>query len=63
MTPECQDIANLGSHAQNKVGGIAIAWPEPDKYKSYRDFYKALDFSKTTKWDEVLDLRELNISE
>ncbi|MBF0407391.1 MAG: hypothetical protein HQM10_08555 [Candidatus Riflebacteria bacterium] len=52
-----------GSFSANKVGGLSIAWPDPDKYKSYRNFYKALAFSKTTKWDEFLDARELNISE
>lgn len=50
-----------GSFAANKVGGIAIAWPEPDKYKSYRAFYKALDFSAATTWDEMLDRRELGM--
>ncbi|MBI3039194.1 hypothetical protein HYY75_09130 [bacterium] len=52
-----------GSYAENKVSGIAIAWPEPEQYRSYRTFYKALDFSKATKWDEVLDLREIDVQE
>ncbi len=50
-----------GDFAEKKVGGIAVAWPEPDKYKSYRAFYKALDFSQATTWDEMLDRRELGM--
>ncbi len=50
-----------GGYADQKAGGLSIAWPEAKDYKSYRNFYKALDFSQDTKWDEVLDRRELGI--
>lgn len=42
-------------------GTISIAWPEKAEYQSYRNFYKALDISRDSKWDEVLDRRELGI--
>ena len=50
-----------GDYASQKAGGLSIAWPEKDDYRKYRNFYKALDFSHNTKWDEVLDRRELGI--
>ena len=50
-----------GGYASQKAGGLSIAWPEKDDYRKYRNFYKALDFSQNTKWDEVLDRRELGI--
>jgi len=42
-------------------GIISITWPEKADYQKYRAFYKALDMSRDTKWDEVLDRRELGI--
>ena len=50
-----------GGYATKEAGGISIAWPEPKEYQSYREFYKKLDFAVDTRWDEVLDRRELGI--
>jgi len=45
----------------NNYGRISVCWPAAEEYKDWRVFYKALDFSQNTKWDEVLDYRELGI--
>lgn len=42
-------------------GNISITWPEKSDYQKYRSFYKALDMSHDSKWDEMLDYRELGI--
>jgi len=42
-------------------GTISITWPEKADYTKYRRFYKALDMSRDSKWDEMLDLRQLGI--
>lgn len=42
-------------------GTISICWPEKAEYSKYRRFYKALDMSHDSKWDEMLDLRQLGI--
>ncbi|NCB40628.1 MAG: hypothetical protein EOM80_17850 [Erysipelotrichia bacterium] len=42
-------------------GTISVTWPEKADYQKYRNFYKALDASRDSKWDEVLDRRELGI--
>lgn len=44
-----------------KNGVISITWPQKAEYQKYHAFYKALDMSHDSKWDEVLDLRELGI--
>lgn len=44
-----------------KNGIISITWPEKADYQKYRAFYKALDVARDSKWDEVLDQRELGI--
>ncbi|MBI3039738.1 hypothetical protein HYY75_11960 [bacterium] len=45
-----------GSFLADKVGGLSIAWPDEKEYREWQAFYKALDFSQATKWDEMLDL-------
>jgi len=52
-----------GGYADQKAGGLSVAWPDKDEYRKYRAFYKALDFARDTTWDEVLDRRELGITE
>ena len=39
-------------------GSLSISMPSKKEYLEFKAFYKALDFSKTAKWDEVLDLQE-----
>ncbi|HNV68428.1 MAG TPA: clostripain-related cysteine peptidase [Candidatus Ozemobacteraceae bacterium] len=48
-----------GRFAEGKVGGLSIAWPGAAEYQQWRAFYKALEFSADTHWDEMLDRREL----
>lgn len=50
-----------GNFARNKVGGVALYWPDGDEYRKYRDFYKALEASREGRWDEFLDYRELGL--
>lgn len=44
-----------GGHAQQKVSGLSIAWPEKDEYAEWQKFYQALDFAQATHWDEFLN--------
>lgn len=44
-----------GSFADDKVGGLSIFWGNPEQYGGYRNYYKALSFSRDGRWDEFLD--------
>ncbi len=54
-------IDAIASSRATRNGIISIVWPEKADYQKYRAFYKALDMSRESKWDEVLDYRELGI--
>ncbi len=43
-----------GGHADQKVSGLSIAWPDKAEYGEWQAFYKALDFANATHWDEFL---------
>jgi len=36
-------------------GGIAVYWPDKERYPKFRNLYKVLDYSKKFFWDEFLD--------
>ncbi|MBU1109840.1 MAG: hypothetical protein KKB51_24375 [Candidatus Riflebacteria bacterium] len=44
-----------------RTGAISITWPEKADYQKYHKFYKALDISRDSKWDDMLDRRELGV--
>lgn len=44
-----------GDFADKKVSGVSVAWPEKSEYVKWRNFYRALQFSQDTRWDEFLD--------
>lgn len=43
-----------GGHAEQKVSGLSIAWPEKEEFAKWKPFYQALDFAQNTHWDEFL---------
>ncbi len=44
-----------GSFADQKIGGLSIAWPDKEEYAKWRSFYKALEFARQSHWDEFLE--------
>lgn len=48
-----------GSFAERKAGGLAIYWPEADRYRKFRPYYKTLRMSREHLWDEFVDFHTL----
>ncbi len=50
-----------GSVGRTNAGGLAIYWPDAERYKTYRKAYKTLQFGRKFFWDEFLDWQLLKI--
>lgn len=48
-----------GSFAERKAGGLAVYWPEADRYRKLRPYYKTLRMSREHLWDEFVDFHTL----
>lgn len=48
-------------YGRTDAGGIAIYWPDAERYKKYRKAYKTLQFGRKFFWDEFLDWNLLKI--
>ncbi|NLI78715.1 MAG: hypothetical protein GX442_20030 [Candidatus Riflebacteria bacterium] len=52
-------IEGLKAIQMSETGALTVAWPTSAEYWQFHRFYKALAFARDTKWDEVLDRREV----
>lgn len=48
-------------YGRTDAGGIAIYWPDAERYKKYRKAYKTLQFGRKFFWDEFLDWNLLKL--
>lgn len=56
LITEVKDAVNAARVTD--FGLMTVARPVGDEYKQFRTFYKALEFSTATQWDEILDYLE-----
>jgi hypothetical protein len=46
----------MGEFQNQKAGGLSLYWPPSETYRGHRPFYKILEASRLTHWDDYLDL-------
>jgi hypothetical protein len=45
----------MGAFRDQATGGMSLYWPDQATYGKHRPYYKSLELSRTTHWDDYLD--------